>query len=585
MSKEVPISTLLGIDIGWVQTRVSLFGIKDRRYGMVGSQKSQTTLDPTLDLGGGVVDALRKLEKQVNYALLDGLQKIIKASAVKSRGVQQVALTTTVGRWPRTVLMGLNEKGSLRAGSVLAESLPIDLVESFGMGALVEQTKMIEQLVHFHPEILILTGGEDGGDAGLMQNWIDVLRIYCRLLPLSLKPTILFAGNQALEASAKRHLEPLSRLRIAPNVQPVVGEVDLLPAQVALDQEIFRIWKKNSPSLAGLSFLANDNEGTTSFYLGRSVRWLARLGDSRQVNHYHDGVLAIDLGGGSTTISAARGDDAGTLLLPEFNGRFEVLDEDSIEYVRQWVGSEIEQKQIFDLLSPLGIFPGILPETRSELAVFQAMIRLRLQQALAKFAENHPWLDYDRHRGLRSCLKSMIISGDVFTQTPTKAHALLMLLDAIQPWGITTLVLDRHQLLPLMGIVGGLEPVLPVHILDSSAFETLATVISPVSNARVGKTILTLEVENQTGTLFSGEIKQGSLTRIALPTGNTATITLHPKRGTDIGMGEPGLGGSVEINGGGLGLVIDARGRPIKMVKEDEARVNQLQAWSQELGG
>ncbi len=75
--------------------------------------------------------------------------------------------------------------------------------------------------------------------------------IYCRLLPLSLKPTILFAGNQALETSAKRHLEPLSRLRIAPNVQPVVGEVDLLPAQVALDQEIFRIWKKIPPAWQG----------------------------------------------------------------------------------------------------------------------------------------------------------------------------------------------------------------------------------------------------------------------------------------------------------------------------------------------
>ncbi len=104
----------------------------------------------------------------------------------------------------------------------------------------------------------------------------------------------------------------------------------------------------------------------------------------------------------------------------------------------------------------------------------------------------------------------MIISGDVFTQAPTKAHALLMLLDAIQPWGITTLVLDRHQLLPLMGIVGGLEPVLPVHILDSSALKPLPRSF-PRSTTPGWETILTLEVENQTGTLFSGEIKTGVL--------------------------------------------------------------------------
>jgi hypothetical protein len=45
------------------------------------------------------------------------------------------------------------------------------------------------------------------------------------------------------------------------------------------------------------------------------------------------------------------------------------------------------------------------------------------------------------------------------------------------------------------------------------------------------------------------------------------------------------MGGEYELEGGGLGLVVDARGRPIKGAKDDEERSFQREAWINALEG
>jgi hypothetical protein len=334
-----------------------------------------------------------------------------------------------------------------------------------------------------------------------------------------------------------------------------------------------------------LSFFAKDLTGTKSFYLGRTVRWLARIKGFQEDQQNQNGILALDLGVGTTTVSAARGVDAGTLMTPHYKKPYEILDDSTADFIHQWMGSEYTQQGVMDFLGRLSAIPGILPETVLELSIYQAMVRLRLQQVLEKFNQNYPWLSYSPRHGLRGGMNSVIISGDVFTHAPTQSQLMMMLLDAIQPWGFTSFLMDRNQLLPSLGILGGLEPMLPVHILSSEAFEILGMVISPVSNARPGKNILSLEISGSNGTFFSSDIQQGTLTHIDVPKGLSAKLKALPKSGTDIGLGEPGLGGEFELEGGGLGLVVDARGRPIKGLKDEEERSFQRAAWINMLEG
>jgi len=146
------------------------------------------------------------------------------------------------------------------------------------------------------------------------------------------------------------------------------------------------------------------------------------------------------------------------------------------------------------------------------------------------------------------------------------------------------MVLDRHHLLPLLGKLGEAEPVLPVHVLSSPAFENLGTVISVVASAPRGRSLLVVHVETESGKTFSAEIQQGTLKRLEIPHGETGVLDLVPHRRVDIGFGGQGQGGRLKVVGGALGVVIDARGRPLRLPEKVDMRIELIQQWRRMLG-
>jgi hypothetical protein len=80
------------------------------------------------------------------------------------------------------------------------------------------------------------------------------------------------------------------------------------------------------------------------------------------------------------------------------------------------------------------------------------------------------------------------------------------------------------------------------------------------------------------------DIKYGDLEMIKLPIGQTVTVHLNPLHRFDVGMGGPGRSGSVKVVGGGLGLVVDARGRPLSFPEEAARRIETVKKWLWTLG-
>ena len=61
------------------------------------------------------------------------------------------------------------------------------------------------------------------------------------------------------------------------------------------------------------------------------------------------------------------------------------------------------------------------------------------------------------------------------------------------------------------------------------------------------------------------EVRHGSISVIKLPQGQAGTLHLTPLSKFDVGMGGFNRGGTVKVIGGTLGVVIDARGRPLRL--------------------
>jgi hypothetical protein len=161
-----------------------------------------------------------------------------------------------------------------------------------------------------------------------------------------------------------------------------------------------------------------------------------------------------------------------------------------------------------------------------------------------------------------------------------------MLLDAIQPTGITTVILDRNNISAALGAAATINPTLSVQVLDSGTFSNLGTVISPVSNARMGTPVLRVQMTlKDSGDEIKLDVKQGSLEVLPLSPGQIASLYLRPYHRADIGMG-PGKGGSLKrVVGGALGVVIDARGRPLQLSDDAARRQEFMRKWLWTLGG
>jgi hypothetical protein len=159
-----------------------------------------------------------------------------------------------------------------------------------------------------------------------------------------------------------------------------------------------------------------------------------------------------------------------------------------------------------------------------------------------------------------------------------------MLLDGLQPAGITTLALDQNNLLAMLGATAEVNSLLPVQVIDAGALAYLATVISPVSNASYGTPIVRVKLIREDGTEMSSEVNMGNLQILPLDSGQTARLELRPLQRADVGLG-PGRAGALDVIGSSLGVVIDARGRPLQLPSNAGERIKLLKKWLKTVGG
>jgi len=161
----------------------------------------------------------------------------------------------------------------------------------------------------------------------------------------------------------------------------------------------------------------------------------------------------------------------------------------------------------------------------------------------------------------------------------------LMLLDALQPRGVTSMVLDRTMLIPQLGAVATVAPVAAVQVNENDAVtHRLGTCIIPFGEVEPGQPALRVGLEYSNGKQSNVEVMGGTLAVVPLQINEQAALTLTPAPTVDVGLG-PGerARAAEEIDGGLVGLVIDARGRPLSFASNETERRARLLQWMQAL--
>jgi len=391
------------------------------------------------------------------------------------------------------------------------------------------------------------------------------------------RPPMIYAGNARLRSQIADIIGEQVELRAVDNVRPDLDTENLGPAQAELEH-IFR--DATLSRLPGLSTLEKWSRGEvlpTAQGFGYVIRYLDRLNEPPRY-----GVLGIDVGGMTTTVATARD---GRFSLSVMTGLGvgasvgELLHRVPFEQIIRWLPQDVESDQVRHLVMNKELRPWTVPQTEEDVLVEQAIAREVISLALAEAKRGWP---LRQRRGL-PVVNEIIGSGSILCQAPSPGHAALMLLDSVQPaFWTSRLALDKTGALPALGALATVQPTAATQVLGQDALFELGSVISPLGVARHGSKVLSFKVKSSVGA-YEGDVRFGSLERIILPAGGRATLELRPTRRFDLGEGL-GKGVRVRAWGGAVGVIIDARGRPMVWPEDEEDQQAAVRQWLRELG-
>ncbi len=565
---------VLGFDIGAVNTRAMLFDVVDGQYCFLAAGSAPSTVEePYFDPSEGMTRAARELQEVTGHNLLDPEGRLILPSQPDGSGADRMVITISAGKQVRIVVAGLLADVSLESVQRLATSTYGQVIESIGLNDRRRPEVQVDAVLNAGPDLVLFAGGTEGGASRSVGRLVDLLTLVCRVLPQDKRPEIIYAGNQTLAGRVKEALEKYSSLRTVPNIRPSFALEDLGPAEGALAQAISRIRQRQLPGLASMASLASSMPLPTAYAFGRVIRFLSKVYDPNK------GVLGVDLGANSTIVA---GGLAGSLDLSVSpygvgQGALAVLNEGSLQDVMQWLPVHVPEDAVREYIWQKTLYPASVPATQDALAIEQALARQTLRRAMARFQERYP--DHP------SLFNLIVASGAVISRAATPVQSMLMLLDGLQPVGITNLALDQNGLTPTLGAIAEFSPLLPIQVLDSGAFMRLVTIIAPLSEARYGTPILEARLEYENGTDSRMVVNKGSLVSLQLQQGQVARLHLKALRGTMIDPRSQKRTIQYKVIGGGCGAVIDGRGRPLALPADTARRRDMLKKWAMSVGG
>lgn len=142
------------------------------------------------------------------------------------------------------------------------------------------------------------------------------------------------------------------------------------------------------------------------------------------------------------------------------------------------------------------------------------------------------------------------------------------------------------MLISQLGAVATVAPVAAVQVNENDAvMHRLGTCVVPFGDLPQGQVAIRVGVEYSNGRQVTAEVMSGSIEIIPLKLNEQALLTLYPASTVDVGLG-PGerARAAEEIDGGLVGLIIDARGRPLPFSSNENERQARLLQWMQVMG-
>ncbi|HTW21558.1 MAG TPA: glutamate mutase L [Mycobacteriales bacterium] len=273
--------TLL-VDVGSTYTKAILVD----RFGRPVTSHMTPTAHADLDRGFGDVRAA-----------------VESRAGVERQGTQVLASSSAAGGL-RLLVVGLEPDLTVRLGQLAAATAGGRVSGAYGLGDFLATTPSTMDVVL--PDIVLLTGGTDGGDGAALPAAAGHLRA------LGVNCPVVVAGNQQTYPLVRAVLDGAGVVRYVPNVLPRLGVVNLGPARSAI-REVFIEHVIGTGRLGSAAALAAHVVMPTPGAVLAATELVGELGEAESGPV---SPLVVDVGGATTDVhsylSPARHPEADT---------------------------------------------------------------------------------------------------------------------------------------------------------------------------------------------------------------------------------------------------------------------------------
>jgi len=564
--------SVLAVDLGSLNTRAYLFDQVDGTYRFVGSSRLPAVRNiPGHTVRDDVIQVIRRLQETVSYKLLDGDQ-IICPAKFNGSGVDQFVLTHSLGDPIKTVIMGGMRSVSVVSAVELAGTAPVQIIDTVDMLDPRTPSEQLDSFVENKPDLILISGGTEEGAMKLIARQADMVSWLMQLLPSQSRPKVFFSGNEAMQHYVADILSRWTVVESGSNIRPTIEASDLTRASARLAETVTSIRKSQFEGLDQLAAKSNVVPLPNSYTFGRFIRFL------NQVNPGAQSFMGVSIGSQYTTIATADSFKFHQRVFPYAAGKGidTLMEKVKPGRLDNWLAGTVPIETVRDYLWQKSIHPAVLPATMETASIENALHRTLLRQSIIDFRHQFP----DAEEGY----DTLLVSGLPFSQYSV-TDALSLVIDGIQPRGITSIVMDQYELASILGQIASLNKYLPVHMIESNAFVNLGTVIAPISSARIGSPIIRLKMQYESGEQAQLDILQGTLTQLPVQPGQMVRLSLTPIRPFWLDRTQQIDARNFRVIGGACGVIIDTRGRPIQLATDEAQRRAQLSSWKTAIVG
>ncbi len=629
-SNKDTLEIVVATDCGSTTTKAIMLEKKDGHWRQTFRGEAPTTVEePLADVTMGVTNAVMELQELSGRRLIDDNGNIIRrTSRADAVGCDAYVSTSSAGGGLQMMVAGVVKEmtaESAKRAALGAGAIVMDTIAGNDRRKPHEQIQRIREL---RPDMVLISGGTDGGD---QRKVVEIAELIAPAKPRprfggEYKLPLIYAGNrEAVAAIRKVFGSPGFDLSVVENLRPTLERENLGPAREKIHDVFLEHVMAHAPGYDRLITWSDAPIMPTPGAVGDILQDIAKR---RGMN-----AVCVDIGGATTDVFSVYDGVFNRTVSANLGMSYSISNvcaEAGMKNVLRWVHVDMDERELRNRVKNKMVRPTTIPQTLEALIFEQAVAREALRLAFMQhrsFATNLKGVQQQRTVGDvfsqqdagaslvdRMRMDLLVASGGVLSHAPRLEQTAMMLLDSFEPEGFTELAKDSIFMMPHLGVFASVHAQAALEVVEKDCLIVLGSAVSAKGQGKVSKPCFTWSMkitkagdaqqgtvapnaahnsasahtgtdtlDNSAGTQTqdadaSGALLFGDIAQVALSPGAQAQIEVRPERGFDFGAG-PGKPVTRTVRGGPLGVIFDARGRPLALPTDLDERRACLHKW------